>query len=89
MRGPPPLPWQMNGWSREQVAAEVVGGRSALASSCGIPSADIVGWRQPYLQASPTVRQVGAAAHPHGLSCSRWDGPWHDTRALAPCSGLV
>ncbi|KAL4446727.1 hypothetical protein ABPG77_007971 [Micractinium sp. CCAP 211/92] len=49
---------KMNGWSREQVAAEVVGGRSALASKCGIPGADIVGWRQPYLQASPTVRQV-------------------------------
>lgn len=58
---PAPALLQMNGWSREQVAAEVLGGRSALASQCGIPSADIVGWRQPYLQAAPVVRQVGGA----------------------------
>ncbi|KAL4425399.1 hypothetical protein ABPG75_009415 [Micractinium tetrahymenae] len=55
---------KMNGWSKEQVAAEVLGGRAALASTCGIPEAGIVGWRQPYLQASPTVRQARDSAGP-------------------------
>lgn len=66
----------MNDWGEAEVAAEVVGGRAALASKCGIPAADIVGWRQPYLQASPTVRQVCDAA---GTGPGSWKGLRHGT----------
>lgn len=48
----------MNGWSRAQVEAEVEGGRAAIARECGIPLADIRGFRQPFLQSSPVVREV-------------------------------
>lgn len=48
----------MNGWIREDVDDEVAGGRASLATKCDIPVSDIQGFRQPYLQASPTVREV-------------------------------
>lgn len=48
----------MNGWIREDVDDEVAGGRASLATKCGIPESDIQGFRQPFLQASPTVREV-------------------------------
>lgn len=67
---------KMNDWGEAEVAAEVVGGRAALASKCGIPAADIVGWRQPYLQASPTVRQAVKAA-----------GFWYDSTILESPDG--
>lgn len=59
-----PLPAQMNGWGREEVDVEVAGGRASLASKCGMPEGSIRGFRQPFLQASATVREVGA----------RWSG---------------
>jgi hypothetical protein len=49
---------QMNDFSRQEVDAEVVGGRAALAATCGIPEADIVGFRTPYLQSRPRLRSV-------------------------------
>ncbi|PRW33708.1 polysaccharide deacetylase [Chlorella sorokiniana] len=52
---------KMNGWIREEVDDEVAGGRASLATKCGIPVADIQGFRQPFLQASATVREVLAA----------------------------
>lgn len=48
----------MNEYSREQVVAEVAGGRAMLAATCGIPDGDIVGFRAPFLQSRPTLRQV-------------------------------
>ena len=53
---------QMNGWVREEVDDEVAGGRASLATKCGIPVSDIQGFRQPFLQASPTVREVRGAS---------------------------
>jgi peptidoglycan/xylan/chitin deacetylase (PgdA/CDA1 family) len=53
---------KMNDWAAEEVAAEVEGGRASIASTCGVPEADIVGFRQPFLQSSPTVRQVGCCS---------------------------
>lgn len=47
----------MNNFTADQVAAEVEGARTRLAA-CGIPSSDIQGFRQPFLQSSPTVRGV-------------------------------
>ncbi len=49
---------QMNGWVREEIDDEVAGGRASLATKCGIPVSDIQGFRQPFLQASPAVREV-------------------------------
>ncbi|EFN54021.1 hypothetical protein CHLNCDRAFT_136061 [Chlorella variabilis] len=49
---------RMNEYSREQVVAEVAGGRAMLAATCGIPDGDIVGFRAPFLQSRPTLRQV-------------------------------
>lgn len=48
----------MNDFTKEQVVAEVVSARSQLAQGCSIPESSIVGFRQPYLQSSPTVREV-------------------------------
>ncbi|KAI7844071.1 hypothetical protein COHA_002215 [Chlorella ohadii] len=42
------------------VENEVLGSRAKIAA-CGIPAADIVGFRQPFLEAQPTVRQVLAS----------------------------
>ena len=64
----------MNGLPRAQVVQEVVGARQRLSSACGIPAADIAGFRQPYLQASPAVRQVGWHRHPLYASYTSWQG---------------
>lgn len=70
----------MNGWIREDVDDEVAGGRASLATKCGIPVSDIQGFRQPYLQASPTVREVrtpllDVCVHAAtAVACSRMQG---------------
>ena len=51
-------PMQMDSsYSQAMVENEVLGSRAKIAA-CGIPAADIVGFRQPFLEAQPTVRQV-------------------------------
>ena len=47
-------------FSPAQVANELLGARTKIAA-CGIPAADVVGFRQPYLESNPTVRQAREA----------------------------
>ncbi|KAL4420561.1 hypothetical protein ABPG75_010217 [Micractinium tetrahymenae] len=47
----------LNGVGRSRVESEVIGARTGLAA-CGIPESAIKGFRQPFLSADPTVRQV-------------------------------
>jgi hypothetical protein len=48
----------MNDWPSADIEAEVGGGRRALAGGCSIPAADVVGFRAPFLQSRPPLRQV-------------------------------
>lgn len=56
---------QLGGATKEVVRAAVQGARSAIASSCSIPITDIVGFRQPFLESGPTVREVGGCCRMH------------------------
>ncbi|KAL4448990.1 hypothetical protein ABPG77_007707 [Micractinium sp. CCAP 211/92] len=47
----------LNGLSKKEIEKEIVGARSALVK-CGIPEADVVGHRSPYLETKPEVREV-------------------------------
>lgn len=47
----------LNGLSKSEIAEEIVGARAALAE-CGVPEADILGHRCPYLETKPEVREV-------------------------------
>ncbi|PRW05840.1 hypothetical protein C2E21_9462 [Chlorella sorokiniana] len=44
-------------FTRSMVEDQVLGARTKIAA-CGIPLTDIVGFRQPFLESNPTVRQV-------------------------------
>jgi uncharacterized protein (DUF433 family) len=44
-------------WPIEDIRAEILGGRAAIAA-CGIPPRDIVGWRTPYLKSKAEMRTV-------------------------------
>ncbi|KAL4431388.1 hypothetical protein ABPG75_006644 [Micractinium tetrahymenae] len=46
------------GFPRNDTVAEILGARSFLSQECGIPEADIRGFRNPYLKTNPVVRQV-------------------------------
>lgn len=48
--------------------AEVVGGRASIAQECGIPLRDIAGFRQPFLQSAPVVREVGGQGRRAGAA---------------------
>lgn len=58
------------GLGRPGIEAEVVGSRQALAQ-CGVPAADIVGLRAPYLETKADVREVLADK---GFLYDRWIG---------------
>lgn len=65
----------MRNFTRGEMEAEVVGARAQLASSCGIPEADIVGFRQPYLQSSPVTREASGGRHTDQAPWGRSVGP--------------
>ena len=46
------------GYPRNDTVAEILGARHYMSEECGIDSADIRGFRSPYLVTNPTVRQV-------------------------------
>lgn len=49
---------QMNAsFTQSMVEDQVLGARTKIAA-CGIPQSDIVGFRQPFLETNPLVRQV-------------------------------
>lgn len=55
---PPPHPRpQLSTLSYDQIRSEVVGNRQQLAG-CGIAEGSIQGFRAPFLNANPQVRQV-------------------------------
>ena len=47
------------------------GAKRFLSEECGIPAADIRGFRNPYLKTNPLVRR---ALHEHGFLFDRWVG---------------
>lgn len=47
-------------FTQAMVENQVLGARTKI-TACGIPQADIVGFRQPFLESNPTVRQVRRA----------------------------
>jgi hypothetical protein len=44
-------------FTQSMVEDQVLGARTKIAA-CGIPQSDIVGFRQPFLETNPLVRQV-------------------------------
>lgn len=44
-------------FTQAMVEDQILGARTKIAA-CGIPQSDIVGFRQPFLESNPTVRQV-------------------------------
>ena len=53
---------------KSDIEAQIVGGRHEIAA-CGIPEGDIVGFRAPYLDTNPDVREV---LHEAGFLYDRW-----------------
>lgn len=58
-------------YNRSMVEKEILGSRTKLAA-CGIPEADIVGFRQPFLKSNPTVRQVRTGRHQGSSAGKQW-----------------
>lgn len=48
-------------FTRSMVENEILGARTKI-TACGIPQSDIVGFRQPFLECNPTVRQASGWA---------------------------
>ena len=65
------------GFSLNDTAAEILGAKRFLSEECGIPEADIRGFRSPYLRTNPLVRQV---LHEHGFLYDRWAVGWDPRR---------
>lgn len=47
-----------NDLPKADIQNEILGGRDYLINECGIPAADVTGFRSPYLTTNPTLRQV-------------------------------
>ncbi|KAI7841427.1 hypothetical protein COHA_004822 [Chlorella ohadii] len=50
-------PHMNSSFTQAMVEDQILGARTKIAA-CGIPQSDIVGFRQPFLESNPTVRQV-------------------------------
>ena len=70
----------------DTVAQEIEGQRDWLVNTCGVPDADVVGFRSPYLIHSPTQRQVGFVGGWVGHRQARAP-PWRPVRAARGWGG--
>ncbi|PSC74519.1 Myb-related B isoform A [Micractinium conductrix] len=68
------------GYPFNDTIAEIMGAKRFLSEECGIPAADIRGFRNPYLKTNPLVRR---ALHEHGFlfDSTLLEGP--DTESIS------
>lgn len=67
---------------KEKVEYEITGMRSWIAAECGVPEADVRGFRCPYLTTAPATRQVRGRGEAGGWGHGGGRGPraklpWH------------